>query len=45
MNFNSAQSILAIIAIILAVVGIIRPAWPCVSVAVLLLAIAFLIGK
>ena len=36
-------NILAGIAVILAVVGIIKPAWPCVAVAVLLVSIALIV--
>lgn len=42
---NDPKIILVVIAMILAVVGIIKPSWPTVAVAVLLLSIAMLIGK
>ena len=45
MNLSSPVVILCIISIILAVAGIVKPNWPCTSVAVLLLAVALLIGK
>lgn len=38
-------NILVIIALILAVVGIIKPAWPLVPVSVILICAALLIGK
>ena len=42
---QTAFSILIIIAIILAVVGLVKPSWQTTSVAVLLVAIAVLVGK
>ena len=44
MNMN-AFTILVTIAIVLGVVSIIKPAWPLVGVAVILLGAALLIGK
>lgn len=41
----TAFNILIIISIILAICGIVRPAWPCTAVAVLLVAITVLVGK
>lgn len=38
-------TILVTIAIVLGVVSLIKPAWPLVGVAVILLAVAMLIGK
>jgi hypothetical protein len=40
---NNIHQILPVIAIILSVVAIIRPAWPCLAVAVLLLAVNALV--
>lgn len=36
-------NVLATVALVLAVVGIIRPAWPCTAVAVILLAVAVML--
>ncbi len=44
MNLNTFN-ILVIIALILSVAGIIKPQWPLVAVAVLLLCVAVLVGK
>ena len=41
----NAFTILIIIAIILAVVALIRPAWPLTPIAVLLIGVALLIGR
>jgi len=41
----SPFSLLVIIALVLSVVGMVRPAWPLVPVAVLLLCVALLIGQ
>lgn len=41
----SAFNILVIISLILSIAGIIKPQWPLVAVAVLLLGVAVLIGK
>ncbi len=41
----SAFSILVVLAIILAILGLVKPTWPLVAVGLLLLAIAVLIGK
>jgi hypothetical protein len=38
-------NILVVLSIVLSVAGIIKPQWPLVAVAVLLLAIAVLVGK
>ena len=38
-------NILVIVAMILSVLGIIKPQWPLVAVAVLLLSVALLIGR
>ncbi len=43
MDFGSAVTILAVIALILSIVGICRPSWPVTSVAVLLICVAFLV--
>lgn len=43
MNLSNPVVILGVVSIILSVVGIIKPQWPCVAVAVLLLAVAVLI--
>jgi uncharacterized membrane protein YbaN (DUF454 family) len=40
---DNIHIILPVLAIVLAVIGIVRPAWPCVSVAVLLLAVNALV--
>ena len=40
---NNIHFILPVIALVLAVVGIIKPTWPLVSVAVILLAVALLV--
>jgi len=45
MDFSSPVVILAVVAGGLAVVGIVKPSWPCVPVAVLLLAVAILIRR
>ena len=42
---TTAFSILIIIAIVLAVIGLVKPSWPVTSVAVLLVAVAVLVGK
>lgn len=42
MNFN-APCILAIVAVGLAVIGLIKPAWPVTAVAVLLLGVAVVV--
>lgn len=44
MNATAFQ-ILIVIALILAIAGIVKPAWLCTSVAVLLIGVAVLIGK
>jgi hypothetical protein len=44
MNMNTFN-ILVIIALILSVAGIIKPQWPLVAVAVLLVCVAVLVGK
>lgn len=41
----NAFNILIIIALILAVIGIIKPAWPLMPVSVILICAALLIGK
>lgn len=41
----SPQFILAVIALILAVIGIAKPTWPLSAVAVILLAVAIMLGK
>jgi len=41
----AAFQILVVIALILAICGIMKPAWPCTAVAVLLIGVAVLIGK
>jgi len=41
----SAFNILVVISLILSVAGIIKPQWPLVAVAVLLLCVAVLVGK
>ncbi len=41
----TAFTILIVAAIILAIVGLVKPAWPVTQVAVLLVAVAVLIGK
>lgn len=43
MNWN-AQTILAVVSVILAVGGLIKPQWPLVAVSCLLLGVAVLIG-
>lgn len=43
MNISSPAVILGLVAGALAVIGLIRPAWPCVAVACLLLAVAVVI--
>jgi hypothetical protein len=41
----TAFNILVIVAMVLAIVSLIKPAWPLCPVAVLLIAVALLIGK
>lgn len=41
---TNATSILATVAIVLAIVGIVKPAWPCTAVAVILVSVALLIN-
>jgi len=43
MNFHSAQYILAGIALVFGVAGVIKPSWPLAAVAVILLAVAVLL--
>jgi len=45
-NMNpTAFVILVVLSIVMAILGIVRPAWPLVAVGLLLLAIAVLIGR
>lgn len=44
MNMTT-QTLIVGIALVLAVVGTVRPAWPLVPIAVILVCVAFLIGK
>lgn len=41
----TAFNVLVIIALVLAIAGIIRPQWPCVAVAMLLVCVALLVAK
>lgn len=41
----TAFNVCVVIALILAVAGIIKPQWPCVAVSVLLICVALLAGK
>jgi hypothetical protein len=46
MSMNlSAFTILVVLSIVLAILGLVKPTWPLVAVGLLLLAIAVLIGK
>lgn len=40
----TVQSILVLIALVLTIVALVKPAWPCLAVAVLLVCVALLAG-
>lgn len=42
---NNVNTVLAVIALVLAVAGIIKPTYPLVHIAVILLAVGALVGK
>jgi hypothetical protein len=41
----TAFNVLCVIALVLAIAGLIKPQWPCVAVAVLLVCVALLVAK